>query len=175
MPLNSTLAEAQIVSLENVYRFALGNALSTGEPILLTQLFDYDEAVGDRCIYAMLSPIKNAIAEGKRTAVHIRVTSKNLHEKICAAIKSGLKLIEPLSMRPFVEIKKKTTETDLQCLGMMMVTRDTQNLFEKAPHNIFFRIDAEYGGTDRQGFGASRTGGRKKRAFLFFRGAVWAK
>ena len=134
-PLNSTFSKEQMIGLKKIYRVALNDALAEHKPILLTQLFDYDEAVSERCIKFMLDPIKKAIALGGKPAVHIRVTSKELHGKISAAIKND---------RPFMEIREKITEQDLRCAGMIMVTRDTENLFEKAPRNIFSNLYAEY-------------------------------
>jgi hypothetical protein len=143
-PLNSCLTDSQIGYLEKIYRYAVDLAVSNGKSILLTNLFDCEELTVKRCVYAMLAPVRDSIAAGRRPAVHIRVTSERLRAEIQAGLESSLRLITPLHMRPLVEIKPIIDKIGLALPGMMMVTQQTQNLFEDAPHNRFSYLYGEY-------------------------------
>jgi hypothetical protein len=139
-PLNSCLTDNQICYLEEVYCYAVLRAVSEGKPILLTDLFGYEELTVKRCVHAILAPVRDAIAAGKGPAVHIRVTCKKLHDEIKAGLESSLRSLMPLDARPLVEIKQTIDEIDVALPGMMMITRETKNFCNRRLHNIFFDL-----------------------------------
>jgi hypothetical protein len=143
-PLNSCLTDNQISYLEEVYRGAVEWAVSNGKSILLTDVFCYDELTVKRCVYAMLAPIRDAIALGKSPAVHIRVTSKKLCDEIKVGLESSLRFITPLSALPLVERKQIIDKADLVLPGMMMVTQETKNFFKNHLDNPFSNLYEDY-------------------------------
>lgn len=108
--------------LGELYEAAVATAVSEDKPVCLTDLFDYDPRTADQCVEAMLAPIRRRYREGMQPAVHIRVGSPGLREKVVAALKALL--LVPLAQRPAVEVIECLTEADMQLPGMLMVSGD---------------------------------------------------
>lgn len=122
-PLHAHLSNASVRKLGEIYQAAVAAAARQRRPICLTDLFDYDPRTADQCVEAMLAPIRHCYQQGVQPAIHIRVSSARLKERIVAALK--VLLAPPPAERPAVEVIDCLTEADRQLPGLIMVSGDS--------------------------------------------------
>jgi hypothetical protein len=129
--LHGHLNDAAIRKLGAIYEAAVLEAVRQHRPICLTDLFDYDPHTVDRCVEAMLAPVRRCYQEGLQPAVHIRVSSARLRERIVAALKALL-VVPPSAERPAVEVIDCLTEADGQLPGLIMLSGDSADPTHRA-------------------------------------------
>jgi len=72
----------------------------------------------------MLAPVRRCYQEGLQPAIHIRVSSPRLRERIVSALRLLL-VTPPPKERPAVEVIDCLTEADRQLPGLIMLSGDS--------------------------------------------------
>jgi hypothetical protein len=156
-PMHGHLDDAAICKLGEIYEAAVATAVRQHRPICLTDLFDYDPHTVDQCVEAMLAPIRRCYRQGMQPAIHIRVTSPRLRERVVAALNVLLSALPPAE-RAAVEVIDCLTEADRQLPGLIMVSGDSADALSRD----LARRHAQYAGSAPPGAAeASRVGPRK--------------
>lgn len=167
-PLQARLGDQEILTLGKIYQAAVATAVAQHRPICLTDLFDHDPRTVDQCVEAMLAPVRRCYREGLQPAIHIRVSSLQLRERIVAAL-NLLLAAAPLAERAAVEVADSLTEADLQVPGLIMVSIDSANPLSRQ----LARRHAQLSRTAAPGAALSCIGPRKRlgsntRTHLYF-------
>ncbi|MFL6715588.1 MAG: hypothetical protein ACJ8G3_04420, partial [Burkholderiaceae bacterium] len=123
-PMHGRLDGAAIRKLGGIYEAAVATAVGQHRPVCLTDVFDHDPHTADQCVEAMLAPIRRCFQQGLQPAIHIRVSSPLLRERIVAALKMLL-ATAPLAERAAVEVIACLTEADRQLPGLIMLSSDS--------------------------------------------------
>jgi hypothetical protein len=163
-PMHGHLGDAAIRRLGETYQAAVAEAVRQHRPICLTALFDYDPHTVDQCVEAMLAPVRRCYQEGLQPAIHIRVSSSRLRERVVAALKVLL------AERPAVEFIDCLTDADRQLPGLIMLSADSADPMHRdlARRHAHRARSAAPGATAAEPVGPRRSLGSDTSTHLYF-------
>jgi hypothetical protein len=124
-PHRQSVSRNDIDALAHLYKEIIDDALSDGRPLVLTPLFDYDDASIDLLLSAMLSPLYAHLRAGRAVQVEIRTACPRI-----AAALQRYRLRFPSSPLPMTgnaapQLLSSLTQDHLAVDGMIMVTAET--------------------------------------------------